>query len=45
MKLDGEALKSKFLNGSLGLTLISIALGFLLGAIILLVAGFNPSKC
>jgi len=42
MKLNAEVLKSKFLNGSLGLTLISIALGFLLGAIILLVAGFNP---
>ena len=42
MKLRGEVLKSKFLNGSLGLTLISIVLGFLLGAIILLVAGFNP---
>ncbi|MEN8243618.1 MAG: ABC transporter permease [Thermodesulfobacteriota bacterium] len=42
MNLDREALKSKFLNGSLGLTLISIALGFLLGALILLMAGFNP---
>lgn len=42
MKLNGAVLKSKFLNGSLGLTLISIVLGFLLGAIILLVAGFNP---
>ena len=42
MKLNGEVLKSKFLNGSLGLTLISIVLGFLLGAIVLLVAGFNP---
>ena len=42
MKLNGAVLKGKFLNGSLGLTLISIVLGFLLGAIILLVAGFNP---
>ena len=42
MNLDREALKIKFLNGSLGLTLISIALGFLLGALILLMAGFNP---
>ena len=42
MKFDVEALKQKFLNGSLGLTLISILLGFLLGAIVLVVAGFNP---
>jgi simple sugar transport system permease protein len=42
MRVDGEALKQKFLHGSLGLTLISIGLGFLLGAIILLMAGFNP---
>lgn len=42
MKFDVAALKQKFLIGSLGLTLISILLGFLLGAIILVVAGFNP---
>ncbi len=42
MKFDVEALKQKFLNGSLGLTLISILLGFLLGATILIAAGFNP---
>lgn len=42
MKLNTATLKGKFLNGSLGLTLISIALGFLLGAIVLIVAGFNP---
>ena len=42
MKIDVAALKQKFLNGSLGLTLISILLGFLLGAIILFAAGFNP---
>ena len=42
MKIDVTALKQKFLDGSLGLTLISILLGFLLGAIILFAAGFNP---
>jgi len=42
MKLEKATLKRKFLKGSLALTLISIALGFILGAIILLSAGFNP---
>ncbi len=42
MKTKGQRLKELFLKGSLGLTLISIFLGFIIGAIILLVAGFNP---
>ena len=42
MTLDATALKKKFLTGSIGLTLISIFLGFVLGAIVLLAAGFNP---
>lgn len=35
-------IKQVFLKGSLGLTIISIFLGFLLGAVVLLIAGFNP---
>ncbi|MGB5987231.1 MAG: ABC transporter permease [Desulfobacterales bacterium] len=42
MKLSLEALKAQVMKGALGLTLISIALGFILGALVLLVAGFNP---
>jgi len=42
MKLNLPNLKEQFLKGTLGLTLISIALGFILGALVLLVAGFNP---
>ncbi len=42
MKVDKEALKTKFLKGSWGILLISNLLGFLLGAVILLLAGFNP---
>jgi ABC-type uncharacterized transport system permease subunit len=42
MKKKFQNLKEMFLNGSLGLTLISIFLGFVVGAVVLLVAGFNP---
>lgn len=41
MKTDGR-LKALFIKGPLGLTLISIILGFLVGAVVLLIAGFNP---
>ena len=42
MKLDKEALKTKFLQGSWGILLISNLLGYLIGDVILLLAGFNP---
>jgi len=42
MKPGSAGLKEKFLKGSLGVTLMSTVFGFFLGAIILLVAGFNP---
>jgi ABC-type uncharacterized transport system permease subunit len=42
MKFSVQKLKEEFLQGSLGLTLISIFLGFFVGALVLLVAGFNP---
>jgi len=42
MKINVQGLKEVFLKGSLGLTIVSIFLGFLVGAIVLLVAGFNP---
>ncbi|NNF99409.1 MAG: ABC transporter permease [Desulfobacteraceae bacterium] len=42
MKFTAAALKEKILKGSLGFTLISMVFGFSLGAIVLLVAGFNP---
>jgi len=34
--------KEDFLSGTLGVTLMSVLLGFVLGGVILLVAGFNP---
>ncbi len=37
-----EQLKKLFLKGPFGLTIISIFLGFFVGAMVLLVAGFNP---
>jgi simple sugar transport system permease protein len=42
MKMKVQGLKELIFKGSLGLTIISIFLGFLVGAIVLLVAGFNP---
>ncbi|RZW20220.1 MAG: ABC transporter permease, partial [Desulfobulbaceae bacterium] len=36
------SLKEKFLNGALSITLMSVLFGFLLGGIIMLLAGFNP---
>lgn len=38
----GQRMKEWILKGSLGLTLVSILLGFIVGAIVLLIAGFNP---
>lgn len=40
--IDRESLKALFLRGPLGLTLISILLGFTVGGVVLLFAGFNP---
>lgn len=42
MKTAFDKLKDLFLRGSLGITLVSVFLGFLVGAIVLLIAGFNP---
>lgn len=42
VKLTTTKLNELFLKGPFGLTVISILLGFLIGAIVLLVAGFNP---
>lgn len=42
MKSKPSRLRLLFLKGPLGLTLISILLGFGVGAVVLLVAGFNP---
>ncbi|MDM8535619.1 ABC transporter permease [Desulfobacterales bacterium HSG17] len=42
MKLNASALKGLFTKGPLGLTLISIIMGFILGAVILFFSGFNP---
>lgn len=42
MKKTAAKLKSLFLEGPFGLTVISILLGFGVGAVILLFAGFNP---
>jgi simple sugar transport system permease protein len=36
------SLKEKFLNGALSITLMSVLFGFVLGGIIMLLAGFNP---
>ena len=36
------SLKEKFFNGALSITLMSVLFGFLLGGIIMLLAGFNP---
>lgn len=41
-KFNIGGIKNFFLSGSLGVTLISIFLGFMVGAIVLLLAGFNP---
>jgi len=38
----GRALKQKVLSGPLSITLMSIFFGFLLGGLVMLVAGFNP---
>ncbi|MCP4022861.1 MAG: ABC transporter permease [Desulfobacteraceae bacterium] len=37
-----RGIKDFLLSGSLGVTLISVFLGFMVGAIVLLIAGFNP---
>ncbi|THB80615.1 MAG: ABC transporter permease [Desulfobacteraceae bacterium] len=42
MTLNREYLKEVFLKGPLGLTVISVVLGFVVGAVVLLIAGFNP---
>jgi len=42
MKFEAAALKEKILKGSLGVTLTSIVFGFVVGAVILLAAGYNP---
>lgn len=42
MKPLADRVKSLFLQGPLGLTLVSIVLGFSVGATVLLFAGFNP---
>ncbi|MCG6931347.1 MAG: ABC transporter permease [Desulfofustis sp.] len=42
MNGPASSLREKFLHGSLAITLMSILFGFLLGGVILLVAGFNP---
>ena len=42
MKFNAEVVKEKILKGSIGFTLTSMAFGFFVGAVILLVAGFNP---
>jgi len=40
--MTSTKLKELFLKGPFGLTIISVLLGFLVGAIVLLIAGFNP---
>ncbi len=40
--MTGTKLKDLFLKGPFGLTLVSISLGFIVGAVVLLIAGFNP---
>ena len=40
----GERIEKLFLKGPVGLTMISILLGFSVGAIVLLLAGFNPME-
>ncbi|WP_136809053.1 ABC transporter permease [Desulfosediminicola flagellatus] len=42
MKMTLQKLKELFMRGPLGLTLVSILVGFSVGAIVLLIAGFNP---
>lgn len=42
MKKLLAGLRETFLRGAAGLTIFSIILGFLVGALVLLVAGFNP---
>jgi ABC-type uncharacterized transport system permease subunit len=42
MKKSAGGLREIFLKGPLGLTVISVLLGFGVGALVLLVAGFNP---
>lgn len=42
MRMGLQKIKTIYLMGSFGLTLISIIIGFFAGALILLVAGFNP---
>jgi len=42
MKMTAEKLKEIFVKGPFGLTVISILLGFSVGAIVLFFAGFNP---
>ena len=46
MSSIGASLKDKFLNGALSITLMSVLFGFLLGGIILLLAGnvMDPSS-
>ncbi len=42
MKKNATKLKEFFLKGAFGLTIISISIGFLVGAVVLWIAGFNP---
>jgi ABC-type uncharacterized transport system permease subunit len=42
MRTGAEKVKAWLLNGAFGLTMISILVGFLVGAVVLLIAGFNP---
>lgn len=42
MKAFINKLKEQILKGSLGVTVVSVLLGFVVGAVILLIAGFNP---
>ena len=40
--MDKKRLENLFLQGPLGLTLVAVLLGFVVGGIVLLLAGFNP---
>lgn len=42
MRINFQMVRDGFLKGSIGLTLISILLGFFIGALVLFLAGFNP---
>jgi simple sugar transport system permease protein len=42
MKRAIQRIQQFILSGSLGVTLVSVSLGFLVGALVLLVAGFSP---